>query len=143
MIRNYITVAFRNIVRYKVFSFINIFGLAAAMSVCMLIILMLADQDRYDKFHVHHDRIYRILSDYEGSRMAYATSAEPVGPALKSRYGDVEDATTLIQGVGGDVSYNQKVAEIHGYFADTSLDRKSTRLNSSHSQISYAVFCLK
>jgi putative ABC transport system permease protein len=121
MIRNYITVAFRNIVRYKVFSFINIFGLAAAMSVCMLIILMLADQDRYDKFHVHHDRIYRILSDYEGSRMAYATSAEPVGPALKSRYGDVEDATTLIQGVGGDVSYNQKVAEIHGYFADTSF----------------------
>ena len=86
MIRNYIKVGLRNIARYKVFSFINMFGLAAAMSVCMLIILMLADQNRYDQFHVRRDRIYRILSNYEGARMAYATSAMPVGPGLKSAY---------------------------------------------------------
>lgn len=51
MLKNYFKVGIRNILKYKVFSFINIFGLAMAMSVCMLIILMLADQNRYDRFH--------------------------------------------------------------------------------------------
>src|SRR6478735_9198002 len=51
MFKNYFKVGIRNILKYKVFSFINIFGLAVAMSVCMLIILMLADQNRYDQFN--------------------------------------------------------------------------------------------
>ena len=51
MFQNYFNVGVRNILKYKVFSFINVFGLAVAMSVCMLIILMLADQRRYDAFH--------------------------------------------------------------------------------------------
>lgn len=53
MFANYLKVAFRNIRKYKVFSFINVFGLAASMSVCMLIILIIADQRGYDRFHSH------------------------------------------------------------------------------------------
>ena len=48
MIFNYLKVGIRNFLKYKTFSFINVFGLAAAMSVCMLIMLMLADQRSYD-----------------------------------------------------------------------------------------------
>ncbi len=48
MFKNYFKVSMRNILKYKIFSFINVFGLAVAMSVCMLIILMLADQKSYD-----------------------------------------------------------------------------------------------
>lgn len=51
MFRNYFKVGFRNILKYRTFSFINIFGLALAMSVSMLILTMLADQNRYDQFH--------------------------------------------------------------------------------------------
>ena len=121
MFRNYFKVGIRNILKYKVFSFINVFGLAIAMSVCMLIILMLADQNRYDAFHLKKDRIYRIVSDYEGSRQPYATSPYPVANALKTDYPIVEEATTLMPGVGGDATYLQKVADMRGYFADPSF----------------------
>lgn len=121
MFKNYFKVGFRNILKYKVFSFINVFGLALAMSVCMLIILMLADRSRYDQFNDKKDRIYRILSDYEGSRQPYSTSPFPLAPALKAEYPIVEESTHLHPGVGGDVMYNQHVEDMRGYFADASF----------------------
>ncbi|HPW63633.1 MAG TPA: ABC transporter permease, partial [Cyclobacteriaceae bacterium] len=121
MFKNYFKVGIRNILKYKVFSFINIFGLAVAMSVCMLIMLMLADQNRYDQFHEKKDRIYRILSDYEGSRQPYATSPFPLANTLKSEYTVVEETANLTPGVGGDVMYQQKFADMRGYFADPSF----------------------
>jgi putative ABC transport system permease protein len=60
MLGNYMKVGLRNILKHKTFSLINVFGLAAAMSVCMLIIMIIADQRGYDQFHVNKDRIYRI-----------------------------------------------------------------------------------
>lgn len=117
MFQNYFTVGIRNILKYKVFSFINVFGLAVAMSVCMLIILMLADQSRYDTFHAKKDRIYRILSN------TYATSPYPLASTLKSEYPVAEETTNLTPGVGGDVTYQQKVADMRGYFAEPSFFR--------------------
>jgi putative ABC transport system permease protein len=121
MLRNYIIVSVRNILKYKVFSFINVFGLAVAMSVCMLIMLMLADQSRYDQFNEKKARIYRILSDYEGSRQPYATSPYPLAAALKSEFPIVEESTELTPGVGGDVFYQDKSADMRGYFAEPSF----------------------
>jgi len=121
MFKNYFKVGIRNILKYKVFSFINVFGLAVAMSLCMLIILMLADQHRYDAFHEKKARIYRILTNYEGSRQAYATSPYPLAAALKTEYTVAEDAVTLMPGVGGDASYQQHIATMRGYFADPSF----------------------
>lgn len=121
MLFHYFTVGIRNILKYKMFSFINVFGLAVAMSVCLLIILMLSDQNRYDAFHQKKERIYRILSNYEGSRQAYATSPYPLASALKAEYPIIEETTSLTPGVGGDVTYQQKVAEVTGYFADPSF----------------------
>ena len=119
MFRNYFKVGLRNILKYKVFSFINVFGLAAAMSVCMLIILMLADQKSYDQFHAKKDRIYRILSEPKNAR--YATSPIPLASTLATDYPVVETATHLVQGVGGDAVYNQRLAEMRGFFTDTSF----------------------
>lgn len=121
MFYNYLKVGFRNILKYKVFSFINIFGLALAMSVCMLIILMLVDQKRFDQFHTKKDRIYRVLSNRDGSGKSNASSPLPLSITLKSDYPIVEDATNLALGVGGDASYNQKSAEVRGFFADASF----------------------
>jgi putative ABC transport system permease protein len=123
MFKNYFKVGIRNILKYKVFSFINVFGLAAAMSVCMLILLMLADQHRYDQFHEKKDRIYRILSDGEGFRQAYATTPYPLATTLKTEYPIVEEATNLTPGIGGDASYQQHIADMRGYFADPSFFR--------------------
>ncbi len=121
MLKNYFKVGIRNILKYKVFSFINIFGLAVAMSVCMLIILMLADQNRYDQFQEKKDRIYRILSDFEGSRQPYATSPFPLASALKAEYTIAEETTNLTPGIGGDVTWQQKLADMRGYFAEPSF----------------------
>lgn len=121
MLKNYFKISIRTIWKYKVFSFINIFGLAVAMSICMLIILMLADQHRYDQFHEKKDRIYRILTKIPKSVKPNASSPFPLTSTLKSDYPIVEDATHLVPGVGGDAVYEQRSAEMRGFFADQSF----------------------
>lgn len=121
MFNNYFKVGIRNILKYKVFSFINIFGLALAMSVCMLIILMLADQKSYDQFHERKDRIYRILSDRDNSKVPSATTPFSLAPALRTGYPVIEETTRLTRGVGGDLVYDQRTHEVRGYFADAAF----------------------
>ena len=123
MFLNYLKVGIRNILKYKVFSFINVFGLAAAMSVCMLIILMLADQKSHDQFNVKKERTYRILCDRPDFRHPYATSPFPLSSTLRSDYPGIEATTRLMLGVGGDAKYNGKSVEMRGFFADTSFFR--------------------
>ena len=123
MFENYFKVGIRNIIKYKAFSFINVFGLAVAMSICMLIILMLADQHRYDQFHEKKNRIYRILSSAQNARQPYATSPYPLASTLKSEYPIVEEATNLTPGVGGDATHQQRIVDMRGYFADPSFFR--------------------
>lgn len=123
LIQNYLKVGVRNLLKYKTFSMINVFGLAVAMAVCMLLILMLADQDRYDQFHEKKDRIYRILSSTVNGRQPYATSPFPLASTLKENYPIVEEATTLTPGFGGDAVYQQKLGEMRGYFAEPSFFR--------------------
>ena len=62
MLRNYILVAFRNLVREKVYSLINVVGLAVAVAVCVFVGLIVHLQLNYDHFHSNKDRLYRMLS---------------------------------------------------------------------------------
>lgn len=122
MLKNYVKVGIRNILRYKAFSFINIFGLAVAMSVSMLIILMLVDQTSYDQFHKNKDRIYRVNMKPVNFHL-YATSPFPAADALKTAYPFIEETTSLLGGVGGDAVYGQKLVSAIGYFASDSFLR--------------------
>ena len=121
MFRNYIKVCLRSLLKNRIFSFINIFGLAVSMSICLLIILMLADQREYDKFHMDKDRIYRILSDGGDKGTLYATTPKPLVTSLKEEYPIVESSTSLQTGFGGDATFEKKQMEIRGYFADESF----------------------
>jgi putative ABC transport system permease protein len=121
MFFNYVKAGIRNLLKYKAFSFINVFGLAAAMSVGMLIILMLADQKSHDQFNEKKDRTYRLLTDRKDWRHPYATSPVPLAATIIADYPIVETATHLVGGVGGDGRYKQKTVEMRGYFADTSF----------------------
>ena len=126
MFRHYLKIGFRNILKYKVFSFINVFGLAAAMAVCMLVMLMLADQKSHDRFQVNRDRVYRVLSDRSDFRNPYATSPYPLAAAVKDELPSVEATTHLQLGVGGDVKLSGiagQLQEARGYFADTNFFR--------------------
>ncbi|MEM9831580.1 MAG: ABC transporter permease [Bacteroidota bacterium] len=119
MFQNYFKVTFRNLLRYKLFSFINIFGLAAGMSICLLIIAMLAEQKSYDQFHRHKDRIYRIITQPGFSNQTASTSAL-LTEALAD-YPIVEKTTRLRRGFGGDATHNQTTIPLIGFFADSTL----------------------
>src|ERR1700761_2269167 len=84
MFFNYLKTGLRNLLKYKVFSFINVAGLAAAMSVCMLIMLMIDDQKSHDQFNVNKDRIYRLLCHKPDLRHPYATTPYPLAAAVKT-----------------------------------------------------------
>ena len=60
MLRNYFKVALRNIMRYKFYSAINILGMTIGLTACLIIILYIADELSYDKFHKNADRIYQV-----------------------------------------------------------------------------------
>ena len=92
MIRNYLTVALRNLLRQPVYSLINIVGLAIGMAACMLIVLYIQDELSYDRYHPDADRIYRIVDDIESGGQTIRTAGSPLSwaPALNRDYPEVE-----------------------------------------------------
>ncbi|HSF52966.1 MAG TPA: permease prefix domain 2-containing transporter, partial [Algoriphagus sp.] len=64
MYRNYLKVSFRVFNRERMYSLINVFGLALGFTCCLLIFLFIKDELSYDKFHKDNDQIYRVASAY-------------------------------------------------------------------------------
>ena len=73
MLRNYIKISARNLLRQKVYSSINIFGLAIALAFCILIFLFVRDEMTHDSFHQNADRLYRVnmLSKEDDGSMSF------------------------------------------------------------------------
>lgn len=72
MLKSYIKAAFRNLLKHKTFSFINVLGLAGGLTACLLIYTFVADELSYDTFHSKKDRIYRVqydISDFQLARI--------------------------------------------------------------------------
>jgi len=97
MIKNYLKTAWRNLLRNKTFSFINIFGLSIGISVCFIIMLFVQDELSYDKFNLKADRTYRIVfkANISGGKINESNVMPPVAKALKNDYPEVEEATRL------------------------------------------------
>lgn len=97
MFENYLKIALRNLNRQKVYSLINISGLAVGMAGFMLIMLYVFDELSYDRFHEHADDVYRvafqarIMDDF----LDVAVSAGPLAPAMESSFPGVLDATRM------------------------------------------------
>lgn len=122
MLKNYFKIAWRNLIRNKSFSLINIFGLAVSMSICLLIIMIVMDQYSYDSYHGKKDRIYRVhTTEYQTNQGEMASSALPLAEKLKSEYPIIEIAASINNEIGGDIIYEEKFASGGGYFADENL----------------------
>jgi putative ABC transport system permease protein len=121
MFRTYFKIAFRSILKHKFFSLINIFGLAVSMSACLLIIVMIADQKKYDQFNTKKDRIYRILSKRDKESLWGGTSPFLLRNELLNSYTGIEKVTTLCPFVGGDLNYQDKTITQAGLYADSSF----------------------
>jgi putative ABC transport system permease protein len=123
MLKNYLKIAFRNLINNKVYSFINIFGLAVSMSVCLLIILFVLDQRSFDQFHEQKDDIYRVVMNYtpssETSGTWYATSPADLAPILEQNYSGIEKAVPIRASFGGETKYtDETILHIEGLFTD-------------------------
>lgn len=90
MIQNYFKIAWRNLLKNKQFSAINIGGLAMGMAVAMLIGFWLLDELTYDRYHKNYDRVARIMQKQTANGQIYTGESlpMPLGEELKTHYGD-------------------------------------------------------
>jgi putative ABC transport system permease protein len=124
MLKSYFLIAWRGLVKNRVFSVINIAGLAIGLAVCMLITLYVTHELSYDRYNVKADRIYRLDADLQVGVMGYYSwdSPVPLGPALVKDFPDVEtmarvniSPTMLVK------KRDQTIMEDHAGWADPSL----------------------
>jgi len=91
MFKNYLVVAWRNIQKHKVFSFINIAGLAVGMAASLLILLWIRDERSYNGFHQKRDRIYLTVSEWVNRRgQFYYQTPVPLAGPLREDYPEIE-----------------------------------------------------
>ena len=101
MFGNYIKIAVRNLLRFKVYSAINIAGLAVGMTCCILILLYIYNELSYDSFHKKAERIYRINTylKFGDTELNIPVVSDMMGQLLKQDYPQVEEYTRIyIQG---------------------------------------------
>ncbi len=90
MFRNYLKTAWRNLLRSKTSSFINIGGLAVGMAVAMLIGLWIWDEVTFDRYHANHQQLAQIMTtfiDNNGKMGTASAVCMPLGNELRTKYG--------------------------------------------------------
>ncbi|WP_234736860.1 ABC transporter permease [Tellurirhabdus bombi] len=125
MLLNYFTVAFRNLIRHRAFSIINITGLAIGIAACLLILQYVVFELSYDKFHAKSARIYRVQQNrYEEGKLStqWAAGAYAVGNSFKDAFPEVEDYVKLIQQQSLMADYKHKNIKLEkGFIASPSF----------------------
>ncbi|HEV2832622.1 MAG TPA: ABC transporter permease [Hanamia sp.] len=124
MFKNYLIVAWRNLVRKKVFSAINIFGLALGLAIFTLISLYVLDELSYDRYNELANRIYRVNTHIKvnGSEFNDNNTPAPMADALVNNYPRIEQAVRISG--GGDVLVkkgDETLIEKNAFFADSNL----------------------
>ncbi len=124
MIKNYVKMAFRSLMKNKGFTFINIGGLALGLATCLLIVFYVFDELSYDRFNTKADRIYRVNNDikFGGNTNSYAQSPAPAAAAMKADFPEIEQVLRF-RGRGGNQvkKGNQNIQEDMMIYADNSI----------------------
>ncbi len=123
MYKNYWLVAIRNMNRSKVFSLINILGLAIGMTCCFLILLYVRDEISYDRFHQKADRIYRItyLPKFAGLTKPLPVLSLAASPLLKDYFPEIDTSARLFQRTATIQQGISKFNEDRFFFADPAI----------------------
>src|SRR5450432_283169 len=127
MIKNYLKVAVRSLLRRKGYTLINMFGLAISMAVCLLIVLFIESEVSYDSFQQKGKDIYRVVLDrkYPTRSTAYSMIPLSIGESIKREYPEVLQSTRLFDFTGtgtfllkiGDKTFEEK----HVLMADSNF----------------------
>jgi putative ABC transport system permease protein len=97
MIKNYLKIAWRNIVKNKVHTFINVAGLSIGMAVAMLIGLWIWDELSFDKYHQNYDHVARLMTTQtaNGETGTFPSTVVPLSAELRTKYGSDFKLTAL------------------------------------------------
>src|SRR4029077_9346940 len=99
MLINYIKIAWRNLMKYKFTSFINLFGLTVGLTCCLLILVYIMNELSYDRFNEKADRIYRVTRSFYSvsGTLAFnlASVAPPFAPLIRNKFPDIEKVTRI------------------------------------------------
>jgi len=144
MFRNYLKVAFRNILKYKGFSFINITGLSIGITACFLITLWIFTELSYDRFHTDKENIYQVLG--QGITKNFESTPIPLAPALEAEIPEIDYATRydyfqeVLLGHKNKVFYESGIIRVDSsFFKIFSFPflrgDKATVLNEPHSMV--------
>jgi len=120
MLKTYLKLAYRNIIKDKVYSIINITGLAIGLASSILILLWVQNELSYDKFHKNAGQVYRVVSDFGDSKSAANSAGMPGGlkaemPVVKNTVRIRPANTTLLE------TGNKKFEEEGVFYADASF----------------------
>jgi putative ABC transport system permease protein len=121
MIRNFFKVAYRNLLRNKGFSLINITGLAIGMAAAILILLWIQDELRYDQFHKNKERIYEVWNrvPFDGQLSCWNTTSALLGPVLEKDLPEIARAVRVNNSTSSLLSVGDKKMMKSGNIVDT------------------------
>jgi putative ABC transport system permease protein len=99
MFRNYLKISWRNLVRNKSYTAINITGLAVGIAVCMVIFIIIQYETSFDNFHSRKDRVYRVLTEFHHAESANTTYGKdipfPMPLGLKTAFPQIEQVAPV------------------------------------------------
>ncbi len=124
MIKNYLKIAVRNLLRNKLHSFINVIGLSIGLTVCLLIVLYVNYELSYDTFNQNYQTIYRVAQHQNQNDIWYEVGRSPakMSPTLKEQFPEVKNATRFALWGNLLLSYKDKnIDEPNGIYAESSL----------------------
>ncbi len=124
LLRNNFKTSWRNVGRNKLFSAINVAGLAVAMCVALIIIALISELQSFDIFHQKYDQIYRVRNTvYETKTYGeeYASTSLLAAKQIKETVSGIEEATIIRRGFNKDVQYNNNTIPLSGLWADESF----------------------
>ena len=137
MLLNYFKIAWRNIKNNKLFSFINIFGLAVGFTCCLLIALYIVHESSYDHHHKNVDRLYQVATTFvkDGKEDPMPNTPAPMANAMKQEFPEIQETTRLLQLFAEDKTLLQyqpddgetkSFYETRGFAADSTFFRLFT-----------------
>jgi putative ABC transport system permease protein len=127
MLHNYFKIALRNLLKHKVFSFINIAGLALGIACCTILALYIKDEFSYEQHFTDHERIYRMYTIFtrDGNEQSFPRTSPAVAMDLLRELPEIETATRVVPIPEVDqhlIRYNDKFFyEKNGYLVDSTF----------------------
>jgi putative ABC transport system permease protein len=126
MLRNYFKIAWRNLMKYKFISFINLFGLTVGLTCCLLITIYIVNELSYDRYNKNADNIYRVTRSFNNAEgvvsLTLSTVAPPFGYYFPTDFPEIVKQTRLLNNGTTPLKYKDKlISEPEVYFGDENL----------------------